>query len=160
MNEMPATREAMSGAARRARAMLVSGPVGTNHTPSFPRTVSMMKPTASRLAGGPDGSGKLGAVEPALAVHVAGGELRSDQRPAGAGVDGDVDAQQVAQHDCIPGRRLERCVAGNGGDPEQIRVAGGNDQRDGVVVTWIAIEEDGQALCGCHDRQSMPPLPS
>ena len=40
-------RLAMSGAMRNAMAMLVSGPVGTNHAPSLARTVSMMKPTAS-----------------------------------------------------------------------------------------------------------------
>src|SRR3954464_2860719 len=64
MNEMPATREAMSGAARNASAMLVSGPVGTSHTPSCARTVSMMNPTASRLAGGPDGAGNSAPSRP------------------------------------------------------------------------------------------------
>ena len=64
MNEMPAKRDAMSGAERSASAMLVSGPVGTSHTPSLLRTVSMMNPIASRLAGGPDGGGSCAPSSP------------------------------------------------------------------------------------------------
>ena len=58
ITEMPAMRAARSGAARSASAMLVSGPVGTSHTPSWARHVSMMKPTASWLSAGRLGSGR------------------------------------------------------------------------------------------------------
>ena len=151
MNEMPAIRDAMSGADRSARAMLVSGPVGTSHTPSLLRTVSMMNPTASRLAGGPDGGGRSRAVEPALAVDVSGVTRWGDQWPVGAGVHRHVDAEQIADDDRVLRRRLQWRVAGDGGDAEQVGVAGGDDQCDGVVVAGVAVEDDRQRV-----RRSVP----
>ena len=66
MSEIPAMRRAMSGALRSASAMLVNGPVGTNHTPSVARQVSIMKPTASSESAGPEGSGKSAPSRPLL----------------------------------------------------------------------------------------------
>ena len=154
MNEMPAMRAAMSGAERSARAMLVSGPVGTSHTPSWLRTVSMMKP--DRIAAGRRARRRrqVGAVEPALAVHVTGVTWRGDQWSMGTGMHGDVDAEQIADDDGVLRRRFQRCVAGDRGDAEQVGVAGGDDHGDGVVVARVAIEDDGQA--GSRWRHGSP----
>ena len=64
INEMPAMREPRSGAARSANAIFVSGPIGTNHTPSVALHVSIMKSTASSLSGPRDGSGKSAPSSP------------------------------------------------------------------------------------------------
>ena len=64
MSEMPAIRSTRSGARRSARAMLVSGPVGTSQTPSRARAVSTMKATASSPASVRTGSGRSAPSRP------------------------------------------------------------------------------------------------
>ena len=158
---------AMSGADRSARAMLVIGPVGTSHTPSLLRTVSMMKATASPTGRRPGRRRKLCAVESALTVHVSGVTRLGNERSARARMHRYVDAEQIANHDGVVRRRFQRCVARDGGDAEQVGMASRDDHRDGVVMPRVAVEDDGQTptfgmmLVGwCHDHQSMPPLPS
>ena len=64
INEMPEMRPAMSGAARSASAMFVSGPTGTSHRPSVALHVSMMNPIASAESAGRDGSGRSAPSRP------------------------------------------------------------------------------------------------
>ena len=66
MSEIPAMREPRSGAARKASAMFVSGPMGTNHTPSFALQVSIMNSIAFSPSGPRDGSGKSAPSSPLL----------------------------------------------------------------------------------------------
>ena len=134
-------RSARSGAARRARARLVSGPTPTSHTPSV---------RAAGVDDEPDGVGaveragrcrQVGAVEAAGAVHHRRRVRRLEQRPRGAGVHRHVDAEQVAHDPGVVGRAVERGVAGDRRDAEQVGVAGGDDDRHRVVVAGIAVED-------------------
>ena len=49
----------------------------------------------------------------------------------------------------VVGRALERGVAGDGRDAEQLGVAGGDDDGDGVVVAGVAVE-DASAIVPVH----------
>ena len=122
--------------------MLVSGPTGTSQIPSV---------SAAGVDDEPDGVGaverrrrrrKVGAVEPALAVDERG-ELRlGDERPLAARVHRHVDAEQVAHHERVVGRAIERRVPGDRGDPDQFRVPRRRHDGDGVVVAGVAVEQD------------------
>ncbi len=121
--------------------MLVSGPTATTHAPSRRRQVSTMNSTASRPSSGPRRRGQVGAVEAALAVDHRGRSRLGQQRSLGAGVDGDVDPQELAHDQRVVGRAVERRVAGHGGDAEQLAVPGRDDDGDRVVVTRVAVED-------------------
>ena len=64
MIEMPATWSARSGAARSARARLVSGPTPTSHVPGCCRQVSTMNVTASVPSSGRVGAGRSAPSSP------------------------------------------------------------------------------------------------
>ena len=88
------------------------------------------------------GRRQIGAVEPALAVH-EGTELRfGDEGAVAARVHGHVDLEQVAHHERVVGRAFERRVARHRRDADQVGVAGGGDDGDGVVVARVAVEQD------------------
>jgi hypothetical protein len=147
-------RPAMSGAARRASAMFVSGPTGTSQRPSTVRHCSTMNATASVPSSGVVGSGSSAPVEAGLAVDVLA-ELRlGDQRPFAAGVDGDVDGEQVAHDPGVVGRALERGVAGHRGDADEFGVAGSGDDRHRVVVPRIAVEQHPRSFGHRPDHAS------
>ena len=90
---------------------------------------------------GPRRRGQVGAVEPALAVDHRRRSRLGQQRSLGAGVNGDVDAQELAHDQRVVGRAVERRVAGHGGDAEQLAVPGRDDDGDRVVVTRVAVED-------------------
>ena len=97
----------------------------------------------------------------ALAMHVPGVTRWREQRAAGAGMHRHVDAEEVPDHDCVVCGGLQRGVAGDRRDAEQVGVASGHDHRNCVVVARVAVEDDGETVGPwCHDRQSLSPLPS
>jgi hypothetical protein len=62
-------------------------------------------------------------VEAGLAVHVGGHERLSDERPVGARRDRDVvAADEIEDANGVGGRLLERLVARDGGDAEQLEL--------------------------------------
>ena len=147
ISEMPAIRSTRSGAARSASAMLVSGPVGTSHVPSVARHVSMMNPTASVLSSGRVGAGRSAPsrpLSPCTNVAASGGAISGRAAPECTGA---VEAEQVAHHACVVRGALERSVAGHRGDAHELGCVVGDDDRDDVVVSGIAVEEDSGPGC-------------
>ena len=142
MSEMPAISSARSGARRRARATLVSGPTATIHSPGSLRHDSTRKATASSESAGRRGFVEVGAVETAGTVDVAGGDLLGEQRTRRAGVHGCVDGEQLAHHEGVVRGPRQRGVAGHRRDPDELAQVGGDDDGDGVVVTGVAVEDD------------------
>ena len=90
---------------------------------------------------GPGRCGQVGAVETALAVDHRGRPRFGEQRPLGAGVDGDVDPEELAHDQGVVRRAVEGRVARHCRDAEQLAVAGGDDDRDRVVVPGVAVED-------------------
>ena len=91
-------------------------------------------------------------------MHLRGDVTLADQRPVGAGGDGDVEAVRVIEDaDRVRGRLLERLIARHGGHAEQSQLGAGEceQQRDRVVVARVAVEDDvGHG--GAH-RSTEPP---
>jgi len=92
-----------------------------------------------------------GTVEPGLAVGLDGRLRRAHERPVAARRDRHIpepcdgrDGQRVA------GDLLEGLVAGDGRHRDQIDigVACGEEERDGIVVAGVAVEEDGGGHLG------------
>ncbi len=79
-------------------------------------------------------SGRSAPSSPRLAVDERCEVGRFDQRPIAAGVDRHVDPEQVAHDERVPGGPFERCIPGDRGDADQVGEAGGDDDRDRVVV--------------------------
>ena len=121
--------------------MLVSGPTPTSHVPGRRRHVSMMNSMASVPSSGRRRRGEVGAVEPARSVHGRRGTRLLDQRSGGAAVHGHVDVEQLAHDERVVRGAVERGVAGHRRDAEQLGVAGGDDDGDGVVVARITVEQ-------------------
>ena len=148
-------RPARSGAARRARARLVSGPTPTSQMPSR---------AAARVDDEADGVGaveragrvrEVGAVEAAGAVDHRRRVRRLDQRPRRRReCTGTSTPSSSRMTQGVVGGAVERGVAGDGRDAEQLGVPGGDDDGDGVVVAGIAVEDD-------RDRHGvrLPPAP-
>ncbi len=90
------------------------------------------------------GLGQVGAVQPTLAVDEAGEPGRCDERPSSAGMHAAAEVEQIAHDTGVVGRTVERRVAGHRGDADQIGVAVGDHDRDHVVVTGIAVEDDAR----------------
>ena len=130
--------------------MFVHGPTGTSQQPSWARTVSMMKPTASVGRHRARHGRQLGAVHAALAVDVLGVQHGGQQRPGRARVDGRVDAEQLGHHQRVGGGAGQRGVAVHRGDAEQVGVAGGDDDGHRVVVAGVAVEDDRGAGHGAR----------
>ena len=144
-------RPAMSGAARSARAMFVSGPTGTSQTSSSVRHVSTMKPTASVPSSGVVGAGRSAPSRP-LSPWTNAAALRfCDEWTGAAGVNRDVETQQVAHHEGVVGGALERRIARDGGDADELHVVGGGHDRHRVVVAGVAVEQHT-----CLHGPSMP----
>ncbi len=88
------------------------------------------------------------AVEAAVAVDVRCDHQLPLERTIRAGRDRDVGATDEVEHaQRIRRRLLERLVAVDGGDPEQLdlRAREREEQRDRVVVPGIAVEDDRNA---------------
>ena len=84
-------------------------------------------------------------IEAGLAVNVGGHERIADQRSVGPGCDRNlVASDEVEDADRVRGRLLERLVARDRGDAEQLELRGGDreQQRDRVVVAGITVEQD------------------
>ena len=126
--------------------MFVSGPVGTSVIGSSDaRIVSAMKSTACRGSGSVVGAGSDGPVHPALAVDVLRDERLAPERPRSAGGDGDVGAaRELEQLQRVDRRLLERLVAVDGGDADELdlRAREREQERDRVVVAGVAVEQD------------------
>ena len=155
------SRPARSGAACSARAMLVCGPTGTSQIPSVARQVSTMKATASVPSRGVVGVGRSAPSSPDSPWTNGAKWVGSTSGRSLPGVDRHVDPEQVAHHERVPGGPLERRIPGDGGDADQVGEAGGGDDRHGVVVARIAVEDDrwpgaGHA-CARHDGEHATP---
>jgi hypothetical protein len=78
-------------------------------------------------------------------VDVRGDVLLPHERSRCAGRDGDVGAaRELEELERVPGRLVERLVARDGRDPEQLdlRARERQQKRDCVVVPRIAVDED------------------
>ena len=151
MSTTSATRSTIRGSLRTASAMLVSGPVGTRVTePGRVRQdrvddeVDGVPRVQGDVAGGV-GLGQHRPVQPGLAVDVARHAQGAQQRPGAPGGERHAgDAADAGDRDRVAGDLLEGLVPGDGGHREQLdlRAAVGEQQRDGVVVPGVAVEED------------------
>ena len=91
------------------------------------------------------GLGKVRAVEPRVAVERDRDPRLADDRAFRAGGDRHVGPAQQGQHpERVAGRPVEPGVAGDRGDREQPELRPGQrqDDRQGVVVTGVAVEDD------------------
>ncbi len=127
--------------------MFVSGPVGTSVTGSADSHDRPGDEVDGVLGNGlgRSAAGRDGPVHPALAVDVLGDERLAADRPVGAGGDGNVRAAgELEQLQRVDGRLLERLVAVDGGDADELdlRAGQGEQERDRVVVAGVAVEED------------------
>ena len=126
--------------------MFVSGPVGTSVTLPLRRAdlvgqvvdgVLLLDRARRRR--------QVGAVEAGLAVHVRRDVALAHERLVGARVDRDVGAAGELEHaQCVGGRLVERLVAGDGRHADELELGRGDgeQQRNRVVVTGIAVEDD------------------
>ena len=103
---------------------------------------------------------EVGAVEARFAVHEGREMCRFDQRPIAARVDRHVDAEQVTHHERVAGGPLQRCVPGDGGDADEVGEAGGGDDRHGVVVSRVAVEDHRRRGRAAVDMPAFDMLPS
>ena len=80
-------------------------------------------------------------------MDVGGHVGLADERPPRAGRDGDVGADELEDADRVRGRLLHRLVPGHGRHAEELELGAGEcqQQRDRVVVPWVAVEEDRRA---------------
>ena len=135
-----------SGASASSSATFVSGPVGTSVTaPSRARIASAMKLTACSAARRPRGGGSSGPSSPLSPWTCAATDGGAHERPLGAGRDRHVAATGELEHAQRVRRRLvERLVAGDGRDAEQLELGRGEreQERDRVVVAGVAVEDD------------------
>ena len=150
-----------SGCRASSSAMFVSGPVGTSvRRPSRARISRARKSTACSGRSAPARGGQVGAVEAALAVHVRGDRALAHERPVGAAVDRDVAAAGELEHaQGVRGRLLDRLVAADGRDADELELGRGEreQERDRVVVAGIAVEDDrGRAHAGQYRVQLGP----
>ena len=89
--------------------------------------------------------GQHGAVEPGLAVDVAGDADVAQQRAGAAGGERHSgDPADAGDRECVAGDLLQGLVPGHGGHGEELDVgaAVGEQQRDRVVVPGVAVEDD------------------
>ena len=99
------------------------------------------------------GFGQHGAVEPGLAVDVAGHADLAQQRAGTPGGEGHVpDPADPGHREGVAGDLWQRLVPGDGGHGQQLDLgaAVGEQQRDGVVVPGVTVEQD---LAG-HGRRT------
>src|SRR2546429_693215 len=159
IRQISGIRPAMRGSFRRARAMLVNGPVGTSVTPSVRMTVTMMKSTACMFTGLVAGTGRSGAshtvlpwisrawrgaraIQPRLAVDLRGVARRADQ-----GMRGPLRDRNACEpgefHDLqrVGGDLVDALVSRDGGDAQHVETLRRQQNRHGVVVAGIAIED-------------------
>ncbi len=90
--------------------------------------------------------GETGAVQPRHPVHVVGHPQRLHQRSRAPGGDRNPgDAGDGAHPQRVQGGLLHSLVARHRGDGQQVhpRVARGEEDREGVVVPRIAVDDDG-----------------
>jgi hypothetical protein len=75
-------------------------------------------------------------------MDVAGELGFADERSGCSRVDWYVDTQEVAHDERIVRGAVKWGVAGNCGDSDETGVSGGNHDGNGVIVAWVAVEED------------------
>ena len=148
-------RGSNSGRSAASSAMFVSGPTGASSTGSSLRSrISASRSTACIGTTAALDSGQRRAAEPVGAVHDGGVAVAPhDQRPGGAGRDGDVLAPGQREHaQGVARRRLERQVARDRREGEQLdlRAREREQDRDRVVHAGSQSMTSGVAT----DRQS------
>ena len=79
------------------------------------------------------------AVDPRRAVH------RREQRSIGAPVNRDVEVRDLGHGERVAGRVVDRDVAVDGGDTQELAVAGRGEDRERVIDAGIAVEDDRSA---------------
>ena len=135
-----------SGSSASSRAMFVSGPVGT----SVELPLALSDPLGDEgdgvLVDGVHGRRRqLGPVEAALAVDVRRDRAAAHERPVGARGDRNIAATGELEHlERVRGRLLERLVAGDRRDADELELRRGEreQERDRVVVAGVAVEDD------------------
>ena len=92
------------------------------------------------------GLGQVGAVEAGLAVDMLGGDEVAAEGAVAAGEDGNIGAPgQFADHAGVARGELERHVAGDAGEAQQLDlVRAGQCQKDGdgVVLPRVGVDDD------------------
>ena len=84
------------------------------------------------------------AIHPAQtvgAVNAAGVDGLAHQRLGGAHMHGRVHIEEGGSQQGVVGDRIQRRVAAHGSDAEYLRVAMRENDGDGVVVAWVAIDD-------------------
>ena len=123
----------------------------------------MMRSTPCRGSSGTSrgvGLGQHRPVQPGLAVDVARHAQGAQQRPGAPGGERHAgDAADAGDRDRVAGDLLEGLVPGDGGHRDQFdfRASVGEQQRDGVVVPGVAVEEDLAGHGGTSSRTSAWP---
>ncbi len=135
---------------------MVSGAVGDEHRPAV--DPSSQDPSSQEVDGVLGHHvcprlRQLGAVEAGLAMHMRRGAKRAAQRRVRSRRDRDVGpAPDLERDERVPGRLVQRLVAGDGRDADQLDFRRGEreEDRNRVVVAGIAVDDDPRA----HRRAS------
>ena len=113
ISEIAAIRSWSAGAARRSRAMLVSGPVATSVTGSAAsRSSALISSTAVSVDRTDRGLRQVRAVEPRVTVELDRDPRLADERTVGAGRDGHIGSARAGSGrgaHCGSSDRAERC---------------------------------------------------
>ncbi len=140
------SRSRTSGCRSSMSATFVSGAVGTSTTPGSIR--SARKSAACWSTGCADGSGSSGPSRPLSPWTCAAVRSVAPQRRVGARRDRDVAASGDLERDeRVAGRLVERLVAGDGRDADQLDLGRREREqdRDRVVVAGVAVDDDRRA---------------
>ncbi len=132
-----------------ASATFVSGPTGTSTVSGADVLDEEVDGVLLDRLGG--ARRQLGPVQAALAVDVRGDVELAHERPVGAHRDRNVLAADELEHpQRVVGRLLERLVAVDGGDADELDLGAREreQQRDRVVVPGVAVEDDRRASPG------------
>ena len=134
-------RSAMSGAARERERDVRQR--ADRHEPDVVEGAARVDDEADGVGAVERGGrrGQVGAVEAAVAVDERGRVRLGDEWTGAAGVHRNVETEQVAHHEGVVRGALERGIAGDGGDADEVRVVGGGHDRHRVVVAGVAVEQ-------------------
>ena len=114
------------------------------HHPASRRDSCLLEQVTDGIRAGhrPSRGRQAGPAEPRIAMDMRRMHRLTDQRPLGASVDGHVQTEQLENLQRIVRDLLERRIAGDRGHALELRHIRGEQQRDGVIVTWITVDEE------------------
>lgn len=136
--------EARRGSSRSASATLVCAPmIATSSSPRCARASCLQQELdrvhIERVA---IRRGQIGAVEAARPVRVGGERRLADERRATAPGHRNVEARQSEHAQRIGCCLFDGLVAEHGRDADDIEMARGEEDRDGVVMSGVAVDEE------------------